>query len=194
MDNLSALKFRCKSAHAKNAMIKFPAVLFICFLFVAAEIGIGFAQQPVDGREHIFHDQLLDNLVGDWKITRKFKTRTVESSASAEWVLNHQFLLIRIRDVSSPPQYEANVYIGYDNTSERYVAHWIDLFGGRFSETLGYGTRSGNIVKFVFEYPDGPFLNTFTWNPDKKSWSFLMQQKDQSGKWTLFAEDTLLRK
>ena len=194
MDNLSALKFRCKSAHATNAMIKLTAVLFICFLFVAAEIGIGFAQQPVDGREHIFHDQLLDNLVGDWKITRKFKTRTVESSASAEWVLNHQFLLIRIRDVSSPPQYEANVYIGYDNTSERYVAHWIDLFGGRFSETLGYGTRSGNIVKFVFEYPDGPFLNTFTWNPDKKSWSFLMQQKDQSGKWTLFAEDTLLRK
>jgi len=76
----------------------------------------------------------------------------------------------------------------------RYVAHWIDAFGGRFSETLGYGTRSGNIIKFVFEYPDGPFLNTFTWNPDKKSWTFLMQQKDQNGKRPLFAEDTLVRK
>jgi hypothetical protein len=24
--------------------------------------------------------------------------------------------------------------------------------------------RSGNSIKFVFEYPDGPFHNTFTWD------------------------------
>lgn len=42
-----------------------------------------------------------------------------------------------MKDVSSPPNYEAMVFIGYDNTSERYVVHWIDVFGGRFSETLG---------------------------------------------------------
>jgi hypothetical protein len=152
------------------------------------------AQQPLDGRDHIFHDQLLDNLVGGWKVTRKFKTRTAENTASVEWILNHQFLLIKMKDVNNPPQYEANIYIGYDNASDRYVAHWIDVFGGRFSETLGYGTRSSNSIKFVFEYPDGPFLNTFTWNPNKKSWTFLMRQKDQTGKWTLFAEDTLVRK
>ena len=152
------------------------------------------AQQLVDGRNRILHDELLDNLVGDWKITRKFKTRKVENMATAEWVLNHQFLLIHMKDANSPPQYEANIYIGYDNTGDRYVAHWIDVFGGRFSETLGFGVRSGNNVKFVFEYPDGPFLNTFTWSPEKKSWTFLMQQKDPSGKWALFAEDTLVRK
>ncbi len=152
------------------------------------------AQTPLDGRERIFHDELLDNLVGDWKITRKFKTRTAENTANVEWVLNHQFLLIKMKDVNNPPQYEANIYVGYDNASDRYVAHWIDVFGGRFSETPGYGTRAGNSIKFVFEYPDGPFLNTFTWNPDKKSWTFLMQQKDPNGKWTLFAEDTLVRK
>jgi len=84
------------------------------------------------------------------------------------------------------------VLIGYDNTSERYVVHWIDLFGGRFSETLGYGTRSGNRIKFVFEYPDGPFHNTFTWNPPK-GWVFLMENKDQTGKWKVFAEDSLRR-
>lgn len=151
-------------------------------------------QQPLDGRDRIFQDALLDNLVDDWKVTRKFKTRTAENTAKVEWVLNHQFLLIQMKDVNSPPQYEANVYVGYDNASDRYVAHWIDVFGGRFSETLGYGTRSGNSIKFVFEYPDGPLLNTFTWNPEKKSWTFLMQQKDPMGKWTLFAEDTLVRK
>ena len=152
------------------------------------------AQQPLDGRERIFHDELLDQLAGDWKVSVKFKTRTAENTAVVEWVLNHQFLLIKMKDVNNPPQYEANVYIGYDNASDRYVAHWIDVFGGRFSETLGYGTRSGNSIKFVFEYPDGPFLNTFSWDPNKKSWTFLMQQKDQNGKWTLFAENTLVRK
>lgn len=166
--------------------------LLTCFGLFAASSA---AQQPLDGRERIFHDELLDNLVGEWKITRKFKTRTAENNAKVEWVLNHQFLLIKMRDVNNPPQYEANIYIGYDNASDRYVAHWIDFFGGRFSETLGYGTRSGNtIIKFVFEYPDGPFHNTFTWNKDKKSWTFLMEQKDSTGNWTLFAEDTLVRK
>ena len=63
----------------------------------------------------------------------------MENSVKAEWVLNHQFLLVHIKDGSSPPIYEAMVFIGYDNTSERCVAHWIDVFGGRFSETLGYG-------------------------------------------------------
>ena len=56
------------------------------------------AQQPLDGRDRIFHDELLDNLAGDWKITRKFKTRTVENTAKAEWVLNHQFPLIKMKD------------------------------------------------------------------------------------------------
>lgn len=165
--------------------------LLTCFGLCAAATA---AQQPLDGRDRIFHDELLDNLVGEWKITRKFKTRTVENTAKAEWVLHHQFLLIHMKDVNNPPQYEANIYIGYDNTSARYVAHLIDVFGGRFSETLGYGTRNGSSIKFVFEYPDGPFLNTFTWNKDKKSWTFLMQQKDSTGNWTLFAEDTLMRK
>jgi len=52
-------------------------------------------------------------------------------------VLNHQFLLIRIREADNPPQYEANIYVGCDNASDRCVAHWIDVFGGRSFETLG---------------------------------------------------------
>ena len=151
------------------------------------------AQEPLDGRHRIFRDDLLDNLAGDWKLTRKIRGQAVENRVKAEWVLNHQFLLVQMKGDSSPPNYEAMVFIGYDNTSERYVAHWIDVFGGRFSETLGYGQRSGNSIKFVFEYPDGPFHNTFTWHPETKRWVFLMEHKDRAGKWGVFAEDTLRR-
>ena len=31
------------------------------------------AQEPLDGRNRIFHDDLLDNLVGDWKLNRKIR-------------------------------------------------------------------------------------------------------------------------
>ncbi len=141
----------------------------------------------------MFRDDLLDNLVGNWRLTRKIRGQAVENSLKAEWVLNHQFLQIHMRDVNTPPAYEAMIFIGYDNTSERYVAHWLDVFGGRFSETLGYGVRSGNSIKFVFEYPDGPFHNTFTWDREAKTWNFLMRSKDKTGKWAVFAEDNLRR-
>ena len=151
------------------------------------------AQEPLDGRNRIFRDDLLNNLAGDWKLTRNIRGQAVENNVEVEWVLNHQFLLVRMKDVRSPPNYEAMVFIGYDNTSERYVAHCIDVFGGRFSETLGYGKRSANSIKFIFEYPDAPFHNTFTWNPETKRWVLLMEQKDKTGKRGVFAEDTLRR-
>jgi len=172
----------------KRVILTF-ALAFVCLGSIVTNHAWG--QEPLDGRNRIFRDELLDKLVGSWKVTRKIRGQTVENSLRAEWVLNHQFLLVHMKDVANPPAYEAMVFIGYDNTSERYVVHWLDNFGGRFSETLGYGQRSGNSIKFVFEYPDGPFHNTFTWNEKTRGWNFLAQSKDKTGKWVVFAEDTL---
>src|SRR5262245_44677404 len=150
-------------------------------------------QEPPDGPQRIFKDDLLDNLAGDWKLTRKIRGRTAENTVKAEWVLNHQFLQIRMKDVAEPPAYEALVLIGYSHADKRYVAHWLDTFGGKASETLGYGRRSGDSIKFVFAYPDGEFHNTFTWDPKAGTWTFLMEQKGKDGKWSTFAEDGLRR-
>ena len=152
-----------------------------------------YAQEPLDGPNRPFKDELLENLVGDWKLARQIRGQTVQNTVHVDWVLNHQFLRIHMKDAATPAQYEAMVFVGYDNASDRYVAHWIDVFGGRFSETLGYGKRDGNSIKFVFEYPDGPFHNTFTWNASDKTWTFLMEQKNKEGKWTIFATDRLRR-
>lgn len=172
-------------------------LLLICVLLLAcpgfSESGRIPAQEPLDGRNRLFRDEFLDNLTGDWELSRKIRGQTVKNSAQVEWVLNHQFIRVHMKDVVRPPRYEAMIFVGYDNTSERYVVHWIDVFGGRFSETIGYGQRSGNSIKFVFEYPDGPFHNTFTWNPETKTWVFLGEQKDAAGKWKVFAEDSLRR-
>ena len=146
---------------------------------------------PPDGPQHTFHDELLDKLTGPWKLTGTIRGQTVEHKVDAQWTLNHQFVQVHEKDAATPPAYEANVMIGYDNTSERYVAHWLDIYGGRFSETLGYGTRSGDQIEFVFEYPDGPFHTTFRWMADKKQWQWKMRTKNSAGKWTDFADLTL---
>ena len=142
-------------------------VLLACLSPVGTTRLIG--QEALDGRNRIFRDELLENLVGNWRLTRSIRGQSIENTATVEWVLNHQFLRLHMKDVNTPSNYEAMVFIGNDNTSERYDAHWIDIFGGRFSETLGYGTRQGNSIRFIFEYPDVPFHNTFTWNSETRT-------------------------
>jgi hypothetical protein len=151
------------------------------------------AQEPLDGPNRILHDELLDNLAGHWLVSREIRGKIVQNTVDAKWVLNHQFLHLHMKDVATPPAYEAMIFIGYDNASERYVAHWIDIFGGRISETLGYGHRTGNSIAFNFEYPDGPFHNTFTWDPSSKQWISRMENKDAAGNWKPFATDTFRR-
>jgi hypothetical protein len=63
---------------------------------------------------------------------------------------------------------------------------------GRFSETLGYGKLDdpAHAIRFVFEYPDSPFVNTYMFNPKTKSWTSIMRQKEK-GQWSTFAEDKI---
>jgi hypothetical protein len=152
--------------------------------------GVGSPQEALDGPKTIFQDELLEHMVGDWHLSGPSAGGPMEHTVHAEWVLNHQWLRIDEKAVApakSGMRYEAMVMVGYDHASERYVAHWIDVFGGRWSETLGYGRRDGNKIEFVFEYPDGPFRTTFAWDGEQKNWHWLMRQKDAKGAWSDFA-------
>jgi hypothetical protein len=93
--------------------------------------------------------------------------------------------------VADPPQYEAIVLIGYEHANQRYVAHWCDTFGGKFS-SVGYGKRDGNKIEFKFDYESGPFYNTFTWNPETNTWTS-RGENEVNGKRVLFMTDTARR-
>ena len=159
----------------------------------------------VDGESHPFYDSLLDGLVGTWRVSGKIAGQEINQYCESAWVLNHQFLRVnfidsetkRLRDSGDRQEraeYEALVFIGYDNMSERYVVHWLDVFGGRFSETIGFGRLNNeNSIKFVFEGPDGPLHNTVSRNPSNGTWSIIIEQKDGQGRWTTFAVETLHR-
>jgi hypothetical protein len=147
---------------------------------------------PPDGPKRIFKDELIENLTGEWKLTRKIRGKEVANKVQAEWVLNHQFLQVHMLDVAEPPTYEALVLIGYSFADKRYVAHWCDTYGGKFS-ALGYGKRTGEAIEFTFQYPDAPFYNTFTWDSKAKEWTFRMESQGKDGKRVFFAEDRLRR-
>lgn len=143
-------------------------------------------------------DSLVDHMTGAWIMQGKIMGRDAHHEVRAEWVLNHQFLSIHEKTAADAPsaehRYEASWFLGYDPVSERYVLHLLDVFGGRFSETLGYGSRDGDSIRFVFEYPDGPFHTAYCWSKQDDSWEWVMEQKDKAGKWTTFADLKLTRK
>jgi hypothetical protein len=149
------------------------------------------AGEPANKRA-AFQDEFLDKLVGHWNLTRKVRGTTEENKVDAEWVLEHQFLRLHMKDVASPPKYEAEVYIGFDKAGNRYVAHWMDTFGGGFS-SMGFGVRDGNSLPLIFEDADGTVRNTFTYDPATQSWTSLIVQKAKGGDWKTFAEDRLKR-
>lgn len=140
---------------------------------------------------------LADQMTGNWYLTGQVMGREAHHSVHAEWIFDRQFLRIEESTIQDPPKserrYDAVWFLGYDQVSKRYVLHLLDGFGARYSETLGYGIREGNQIKFVFEYPDGPFHTTFRWSPESNKWEWLMEQKGKDGRWAPFAHLDLIR-
>jgi hypothetical protein len=172
--------------------IRIAVVLTITSLSVPV-----FGEEPLDGPNARFSEPLLDHLVGKWELGGRIAGQEAHYRVEADWVLNHQFL--RIHQKQSVPSekgeapYEAIVYIGYDHMSEKAVAHWIDVFGGRASETLGYGSKKNSTMEFVFEYPEAPFRTTFEWIDSSKSWHWTMRTRTKSGNWITFGDVNLKR-
>jgi len=164
-----------------------PALTVLALLSVCST-----AQAPAEWR-----DSLVDNLAGTWKLEGQVMGHQAHHQVEADWILHHQFLRIHEKTSAAAPSaeqpYEALWFLGYDSVSERYVLHLVDVFGARYSETLGLGTRDGNRIRFVFEYPDGPFHTAYRWNPVDNTWQWLLEQKDKNGKWALFADLKLTR-
>ncbi|MGD0955714.1 MAG: DUF1579 family protein [Candidatus Acidiferrales bacterium] len=165
----------------KTVVAALLASLLLCASKIAA------AQTP-----SAWHDELVEHMAGTWNLEGTLAGKEAHHTVTAEWVLNHQFLQLHETTSASAPapenRYDALWFIGYDDVSERYVVHLLDIFGTRYSETLGYGTRNGNSIALVFEYPDGPFHTTYRWIPEDGSWRWLLEQKDKNGKWTTSAD------
>lgn len=165
-----------------------------CFLLCLFSVNSLFGQARTDCNDSIFEDKLLEKIIGDWIANGQVTGENVVYHFSASFQLNHQFIVLDFADTTKRPKYAAKVFIGYDCPGRKYVVHWLDVFGGPFSETLGYGERTGDTIKLHFEYPEGPFLTKFIYDRKKDYWRFHSTMQQPNGEWVTFGDIYLRRK
>jgi len=140
-------------------------------------------------------DPFLDNFVGSWSVERKMgKGQVQQTSVRCEWVLNHQFIEFHYGSADVKSEYEAFVFIGFDDAAKSYVCHWVDVFGARYS-ALGHGKIDNDLraIEFRFDSKEGELTNKFTFDPQTKTWTSLIRQTEK-GEWKTFAEEKWTKK
>ena len=149
-------------------------------LLVAMSVAIAQESTPVS-----FRDDLLDRLAGTWNVTGAVHGNPSTQKLQADWVLHHQFLRLYQKSSENVAQrdfpFEGAFFIGYDNTEKRYVAHLMTVFGGRDSETLGYGRRTGDQIIFEFKQADGSVTQKFMYTPKSKTWHIVSSATTSEG-------------
>ncbi|MCX6285637.1 MAG: glycosyl hydrolase 53 family protein [Bacteroidetes bacterium] len=151
-----------------------------------------FSQQPT------LQDTLLDYITGRWVLRGNIAGQATVHDISAEWVLNHQFVLIREtsheKNAKGEPEYQANVYVGWDQASSEYICIWLDIWGGFTPQSVGRAKREGDSIPFLFRKNDNTtdFHTTFVYDKKTGTWQWKMDN-DYGGKLQAFARVTLSR-
>ena len=154
---------------------------------------------PAAAQQQGFQDALLDHLAGNWVLRGTIAGSETTHDIAAEWVLGHQYL--RFHEVSHEkgggdvPEYEAIVFIGWDQPSNQYACLWLDSTGGGGldAQVIGHAKPSGDDLAFVFELDDGGIIyTTFAYDRETDTWQWLIDV-EESGETKPFARVALTR-
>ena len=123
---------------------------------------------------------LLDHLVGRWVLLGTIAGRDTTHDVNAEWVLEHHYL--RIHEVSrqkndkGEPQYQATIFIGWNEATKEYACVWLDVYGGLTSGSIGVASPKENELPFVFKDDKGTvtFNNDFVYDAKANTWEWRM--------------------
>lgn len=144
--------------------------------------GATLAQAQTDTRPAV-----LKALDGNWQMRGDVRGKPVTYTLTAHPTLQASFTELHMKDVHTPPEYEARVLIGVDAGSGGLIVHWLDSFGAQYSVPHATGTIKGNTLEFTFPYARAPFRDTFTYHPESRSWQFTLEAQQADGSWGHFA-------
>jgi len=154
----------------------------------------------ISAQQSSFQDTLLEHMAGNWILKGSIGSQETTHFIKAGWVLGHQYLQIkevsREKNSDGSPQYEAIVYIGWDQPMGQYDCLWLDVTGGGglSAPSIGHAGRNGNEIAFLFNGSDGSiFHTTFAYDQGTDSWQWLMDN-EENGKLLPFARVMLTRK
>jgi hypothetical protein len=136
-------------------------------------------------------DAYLDELQGTWLMEGNVRGKPVRYLAEGQRVLQGGFLKLHVMNSESKSAYEADVFIGFDAKANDYSVHWLDRFGAAGARVVARGERQDQRLVVMFPYAEGAFRDTFTWQPESKSWTLLLESKKDDA-WSTFANYTLV--
>jgi hypothetical protein len=149
--------------------------------------------------QQTFQDPFLDHLIGKWVLRGVIGGSETTHDVVFDWVLGHQYVrfheVSREKNAAGQAEYEAIVFIGWDQSSGQYACLWLDSTGGGglAAQAIGHGRRSGDEIAFLFKGGDGSVFHTaFAYAPGTDSWQWRMDG-EENGKPQPFARVKLTR-
>jgi len=134
----------------------------------------------------------LDGLQGKWDMTGTIMGKPVSYHAQGHRVLQGGFLRLHMLDTGAAPNYEADLFLGYDARDRDYIGHWLDRFGAAGARVVASGKRDGETLVIQFPYAEGAFKDTFTFDPKSHTWTLIIDSQAAGGTWSNFATYTLV--
>jgi hypothetical protein len=167
-------------------------------------IGLVLVSLPIAGRlagqSTTPGDSLLDRLTGSWVLEGEIAGQQTTHDVSATWVLNHGYVELhevsRERAATGAPEYEAIVYLVWDQPTRQYAVLWLDnTAAGPFDpQGVGHAAAAGDSIPFVFRNGNvESFRNTFVYDRNADTWQWHMDNV-ASGVFKPFARVTLRRR
>jgi hypothetical protein len=153
-------------------VVRHIRLLLLPLILCTATVAV--AQQPP------VQAPLLDHLVGKWVLQGTVASQQTTHQVNAEWVLGHHYLLIqevsRELNGKGEPQYQATVYIGWNEATKEYACVWLDLYGGLTSASIGVASPKEDELLFVFRNEKGEvdFKNDFVYDAKANTWDWRM--------------------
>lgn len=128
---------------------------------------------------------LLDHLAGNWVMRGTIAGRPTTHDVNARWVLGHHYIQIhevsRDKNSSGRPQYEATIYVAWNEKPPHYSCVWLDVYGGISPESIGIAAPQAGELPFVFKDDKGEitFTNDFIYDARADSWEWRMDNVEK---------------
>jgi len=135
----------------------------------------------------------LDDLKGQWIMQGTFGDKPVKYGAVGQRVMEGAWLRLHMVDTAKPPQYRADVFLGYDTKMHDFIVHWLDQFGAAGARVVGTGRRDGERLVFTFPYAEGLFRDTLQRDKPEGIWTLLLESQRKDGTWSTFANFKFMR-
>lgn len=80
----------------------------------------------------------------------------------------------REKNAKGDPQYQATIYIAWNEPTKDYACVWLDLYGGLNAVSIGVASPQENELPFVFkdERGDVSFKNDFVYDAKSNTWEW----------------------